>query len=151
AEGAWFAVVERPDARSALADLVSLADRMQWEDPLFREELAAWLRPNHGAARDGMPGYALGPGEIASIAAPARVAPFGFGRAPHERPGASSRQVDGASVDSRAAARASTARGVIGPRRGQVARGSRHVRRRGAAYARTTTCKPALAQRDPVR
>ena len=38
----------------------------QFKDKRFRRELAAWFRPNGSRQRDGIPGYALGFGQLAS-------------------------------------------------------------------------------------
>lgn len=70
AEGAWLHRLRDEPSRHALAALVEEGDRALLADPAFRHELAAWMRPNHGAARDGMPGYAFGMGEVASVAVP---------------------------------------------------------------------------------
>lgn len=79
AEGAWLAVLERDEARVALADLVAEADREQGADPRFRRELAAWVNPNRSRSRDGMPGYALGMGDLASYVGPVVVRTFDWG------------------------------------------------------------------------
>ncbi|MBI4501119.1 MAG: nitroreductase [Gemmatimonadetes bacterium] len=77
-EGAWF----RPlgsGARSAAAELTAEADQLQMADRRFRQELADWMHPNRTASRDGMPGYALGLGDIMSAAAPLAVRTFDMG------------------------------------------------------------------------
>lgn len=86
AEGAWLHVFRTPEARSAIAGLVSEGDRIQMADKRFRRELAAWLRPNWTGARDGMPGYALGLGDVMAAAGPLIVRTFdvGRGRAAHD-------------------------------------------------------------------
>jgi hypothetical protein len=58
-EGAWFYIVQGEEDRNAVADLIVLADRMQWANKHFRRELAVWTRPSHSQRRDGIPGYAL--------------------------------------------------------------------------------------------
>lgn len=55
AEGAWLQIVRPDTQRAALADLIREADRVQWANPAFRDELAGWLDPQHTAAHDGMP------------------------------------------------------------------------------------------------
>lgn len=86
-EGAWFTHLEDPGARAALADLVAQGDRAQWEDPLFREELAAWTRPNKSTARDGVFGYTVGQGDVKSAMQPFMIRTFdmGNGRAAQDR------------------------------------------------------------------
>jgi hypothetical protein len=44
AEGAWAVPIDGA-VRTTVAELVEHAVRSQWEDPHFRRELAAWLRP----------------------------------------------------------------------------------------------------------
>jgi hypothetical protein len=53
-----------------VADLVAQADRVQQADPLFRSELAGWIRPNFTQKRDGMTGASFGASGMASILAP---------------------------------------------------------------------------------
>jgi hypothetical protein len=69
AEGADLTEVEE-DARPEVAELVAEADRIQSSDPAFRAELSEWMRPNSGNAVDGVPGLALGLGNIVSRLAP---------------------------------------------------------------------------------
>lgn len=59
--------------RTRVAELVAEADRTQLGDPAYRLELADWTRPNDSDAEDGVPGYALGLGNVLS-----RVAPLYF-------------------------------------------------------------------------
>lgn len=70
-EGAWLRVVDADDEKEAVAEMIASADRVQGRDPAFRREVASCMHPNHDSARDGIPGYALGLGDVAS-----RVAPF---------------------------------------------------------------------------
>lgn len=53
-EGAKLNMLRRDDERARIADLVAVADRVQQEDPLFRDELAQWLRSGIVRAPDGM-------------------------------------------------------------------------------------------------
>lgn len=79
-EGAWLHVFRSAEARNAVADLVAEADRLQMADRRFRRELAAWLRPNWSDRGDGMPGFALGLGDVMSAAGPLVVRTFDVGR-----------------------------------------------------------------------
>jgi hypothetical protein len=79
-EGAWLQVFRTQDARHAVAELVAEADRIQMSDKRFRDELAQWLRPNRGKRRDGMPGYALGLGNVKAALGPFVVRMFDPGR-----------------------------------------------------------------------
>lgn len=85
--GTRLDVVHSETARAALAELVTEGDRLQMASPAFRRELAAWLHPNRSRSRDGLPGYAVGLGALASLAAPLVVRTFdlGDGRAAQNR------------------------------------------------------------------
>jgi hypothetical protein len=86
-EGAWLHILEGTEARNLAADLISEGDRIQWANPAFRRELAAWTRPNNSHSSDGIPGYALGMTDAASLAGPMVVRTFdlGQGRAARDR------------------------------------------------------------------
>lgn len=86
-EGAWLHILAGDEVRDAAADLISEGDRIQWSNPAFRRELAAWTHPNHSHSRDGIPGYALGMTDAASLAGPMVVRTFdlGEGRAARDR------------------------------------------------------------------
>ncbi|MBI3877607.1 MAG: nitroreductase, partial [Verrucomicrobia bacterium] len=86
-EGAWLHLVRSEQERYALADLVAEADRLQWADPDFRRELAAWALSNRSDRRDGIPGYANGQGDLMSLAGPLVIRTFdlGEGRAAKDR------------------------------------------------------------------
>jgi uncharacterized protein (DUF1778 family) len=80
AEGTWLHVFRTSEARTAVADLIAEADRLQMADKRFRRELAAWLRPNWSDRSDGIPGFALGLGDVMSAAGPLVVRTFDVGR-----------------------------------------------------------------------
>lgn len=80
AEGAWLRLVEGEELRHAVADLVSEGDRLQLADREFRTELAHWIHPNRSRSRDGIPGYALGHGDLASYMGPLVVRTFDTGK-----------------------------------------------------------------------
>ncbi len=80
AEGARLQVVETAKQRDILADLVAAGDRIQGSDRRFRRELAAWLHPNRERTRDGIPGYALGIGDLLSHTLPFIIRTFDWGR-----------------------------------------------------------------------
>jgi hypothetical protein len=79
-EGAWLQPVTGNATRSAVAELTTEADRLQMAHTPFRQELADWMHPNRSASRDGMPGYALGLGDIMSAAAPLAMRTFDMGK-----------------------------------------------------------------------
>lgn len=86
-EGAWLRVITEDETRYAIADLVAQADRQQWSNRHFRKELAVWLRPNNRPGHDGIPGYAEGLAQFASMIGPAVIRTFdlGKGRAAKDR------------------------------------------------------------------
>lgn len=59
-EGAYLTFADAPDERARLARLIEIADRQQEAQARFREEIAAWVRPDD--APDGMPPWATGHG-----------------------------------------------------------------------------------------
>lgn len=44
-EGAWLQLVDREEQRQAVAGLVAEGDAVQWSNPSWRRELAAWMQP----------------------------------------------------------------------------------------------------------
>jgi hypothetical protein len=83
---AWFHILQSDAHRELLADLVTEGDRTQMSDPLFREELAGWLRPARSSSPDGMPGPAFGFNTAQSLVLPLVVRTFdtGGGKAAHD-------------------------------------------------------------------
>jgi nitroreductase len=79
AEGARFVRIA-DEVRVRVADLVAEGDRRLYADRRFRSELAAWCRPNRSGRPDGIPGYALGFGDAASLLAPLALRAFNLGR-----------------------------------------------------------------------
>jgi hypothetical protein len=75
-EGAWLRLVRGLHDREAVGDLVARADRIQYADRGFRRELAGWVHPNVSHRRDGIPGYANGVGDLASLLAPIAIRTF---------------------------------------------------------------------------
>jgi nitroreductase len=65
--------------KAAIAHLISDADRIQMADAAFRQELAQWMHSNRSERRDGMPGSALGMGDLASRLGPTVVRHFDLG------------------------------------------------------------------------
>ena len=55
--------------RARIASLIGEADRLQFADPSFRRELAAWMHARHGLTRDGM--------SLASMGVPDLLTPLG--------------------------------------------------------------------------
>ena len=79
AEGACWRAIRDQQERDAVAALVAEGDRVQMSDRAFRLELATWMRPNRSQSRDGIPGYGLGLGELATYAGPLLVRTFDMG------------------------------------------------------------------------
>jgi len=86
-EGAWLSAYSADEVRNAVADLVAQADRVQWSDKAFREELARWVRPKAEDYRDGLPVHDLGIKDWLSFAGPALIRTFdrGGGQAARDR------------------------------------------------------------------
>ncbi len=78
-EEAWLHFVNGRDERNAIADLIAEGDRRQWANQRFRLELAAWLHPNDGVARDGIPNSAQSAGDLLSVAGPIVIRTFDLG------------------------------------------------------------------------
>ncbi len=78
-ESAWLHFVDDRGQRNAMADLIAEGDRQQWANKRFRLELAAWLHPNDGAARDGIPNSAQNAGDLLSVAGPIVIRTFDLG------------------------------------------------------------------------
>lgn len=86
-QGAWLQVATAEDTRSAVAELVAEADRRQWADRAFRQELARWIRTRPDEAADGLHAHDAGVRDWLSFAGPALVRTFdrGGGQAAHDR------------------------------------------------------------------
>jgi len=65
-QGACLRVVDRT-IRPAVSELVAEGDRQQWASARFRSELATWSRSNQPGEMDGVPGYAYGLSDSASV------------------------------------------------------------------------------------
>lgn len=83
-EGVSLRPVE-PHQRRVVADLVAEGDDAAWSSSRFRGELAGWVRSNHSARRDGLPGYALGMSDAAAFVHPLVVRLQNPARAEAER------------------------------------------------------------------
>lgn len=58
-EGAWLQVLASGTARKAAAALVAEGDALQWADPRWRRELAAWMHPRRRGDGLALPALAL--------------------------------------------------------------------------------------------
>lgn len=77
--GARLDILTDAERRRRLATLVHEADVVQLANKAFRRELAMWMHHNRSGARDGIPGYAMGMGELGSLVAPLVVRTFDIG------------------------------------------------------------------------
>jgi signal recognition particle subunit SEC65 len=68
-QGTSFQVVSE-ELRPAVVNLIAVADRLLWEKPGYRQELAAWVNRDQGASREGVPENALGGEDLASSLGP---------------------------------------------------------------------------------
>jgi hypothetical protein len=71
--------VRGDNRRTAIVDLVAAGDRMQLANKSFRRELAAWVRPNHSDATDGIPGYGFGFSDVIALTGPFVIRTFDLG------------------------------------------------------------------------
>ncbi|MFN8745706.1 MAG: Acg family FMN-binding oxidoreductase [Phycisphaerales bacterium] len=67
-------------SRERVGNLVAEADMVQFADKRFRRELALWMHRNRSRQPDGIPGYAMGMSELASLVAPLVVRTFDMGK-----------------------------------------------------------------------
>jgi len=79
-EQAWLMFADTDQTRIALADLVGEADRRQWSDRFFRQELARWVRKRPEEAEDGLPVHDLGIQDWMSFAGPSLIRTFDRGK-----------------------------------------------------------------------
>lgn len=79
AEGVRLLVFADEPGRMSVATLVALADREQWANPAFRDELAAWCHAGRDGQRDGLPSDAFGEGGLAGLVAPLAIRSFDLG------------------------------------------------------------------------
>ncbi|HCB03850.1 MAG TPA: hypothetical protein PLZ93_04525 [Nocardioides sp.] len=77
--GATLHAFTDDETKKAIATLVGAGDRTQFDDADFRHELAGWIRPNRTRRPDGMPGYAFGISDLASVLGPTMVSTFNTG------------------------------------------------------------------------
>lgn len=70
----WLYIAEEPAQRNILAELVAQGDRIQMTDRRFRRELSSWFHPNRSHNKDGIPGYAVGHGDMMSLVGPSIIA-----------------------------------------------------------------------------
>lgn len=75
-EGVRLQFVQEEEDRYALASLIATGDRLLWANEQFRQEIAAWTRPVESQARDGVPAYALGRGDMVSYLGPLKIRTF---------------------------------------------------------------------------
>ncbi|MEX3763843.1 Acg family FMN-binding oxidoreductase [Paraburkholderia phenoliruptrix] len=68
AEGADAVCISSAPVREKVAELVAEADRIQFDDPRFRRELASWIHPRR--REDGMPALSAGMTALLDLAAP---------------------------------------------------------------------------------
>jgi nitroreductase len=79
-ERTWLMFADVDETRAALADLVAEADRRQWSDRPFRQELARWVRKRPEEAEDGLPVHDLGIQDWMSFAGPSIIRTFDRGK-----------------------------------------------------------------------
>jgi hypothetical protein len=78
-EGASLVIVRGDYRRTVIVDLIAAGDRAQLSNKSFRRELAAWVRPNHSNANDGIPGYGFGFSDVVALTGPFVIRTFDLG------------------------------------------------------------------------
>lgn len=71
--------IDAPDERAELARLISLADRQQFADRSFRQELAKWVNPSRYGNPDGIPAKSIGFDAPSNYVAPLLIRTFDLG------------------------------------------------------------------------
>jgi hypothetical protein len=66
-EGFRLDIITDKEVKSAMANILSRAHKIQLGNKAFRKELASWVRPNTSDAKDGLPGYAFGYSDFESF------------------------------------------------------------------------------------
>lgn len=66
APGVAFDAIVDENEKRAVAELVAEGDRLQFEDPRFRRELALWVRSRRLGSKDGMSGASFGMPDVLS-------------------------------------------------------------------------------------
>lgn len=87
-EGAWLATFESARSKQTVGFLIAKGDRIQFDRPEFRRELASWLHSRRD--NDGLPAYAKGAHELLGFTTPAvaflvRTFDFGNGLAARDK------------------------------------------------------------------
>jgi len=78
--GIELTLVTDAEARAAIADLVAEGDRIQFSDPCFRRELAAWVHSRRASSHDGMSGENFGMPDLLSPLGAAVIRTFDLGK-----------------------------------------------------------------------
>jgi hypothetical protein len=78
--GAELTTIEDETRRAEIADLVVEGDRIQFGDPRFRRELAAWVHSRRGATKDGMSGESFGMPDVLSPVGALIIRTFNLGK-----------------------------------------------------------------------
>ncbi len=77
--GVDIRIIEDDEQRRAIAGLIAQGDRIQFDDPKFRKELADWVHSKTLGNHDGMSGAAFGMPDILSAAGGLAIRTFDMG------------------------------------------------------------------------
>jgi nitroreductase len=77
--GVELTIISDEQQREAISELVAEGDRIQFADPRFRRELAAWIHSRRAASRDGMSGAGFGMPDLLSRAGALVIRTFDMG------------------------------------------------------------------------
>ncbi len=77
--GVTLSICTDSEGKRELAAVIAQADQIQGSNKHFRRELAAWIRSNRSRRQDGIPGAAIGVGDLGSLVGPLVVRTFDWG------------------------------------------------------------------------
>lgn len=79
-QGLELVLVNDKDERARIAELVVEGDRIQFADPRFRRELAAWVHSRRSTTHDGMSGESFGMPDVLSSIGAFAIRTFDMGK-----------------------------------------------------------------------
>ena len=79
AGGVGIKIITDLEEKQSLAALIAEGDKRQGANKHFRRELASWIHPSRSKRKEGLPGYALGAGDVESMVVPFLVRTFDWG------------------------------------------------------------------------
>jgi len=81
--GVWLGLIQSPDSRDALVNLILRGDLELWQDPSFAAEMAGWIREHEKSSGDGIPAKAQGYNKLEAHVMPVAMRVPALGRLMH--------------------------------------------------------------------